>query len=459
MFIVMWTIRGFLFAFCIILGVGERIRYDGYQVLRITPENENELRTLHNMQSSSLGEMIDFWKDPTFVNKPVDIMVSPDSKDYIIHSLMRGGVTKIVTFIKDVQAMIEPPKRRMVRSTEFDYYHFNTIESINRWVTDTATEYATVTEGSLGSSFEGRSIKYLKISQGGSKKAVVMQGGMHAREWLSPATVIYLAKKLGEGGPEATEMLDKFDFYIIPVLNVDGYAYTWTNNRMWRTTRSHYNFTYCIGVDPNRNFDIDWDDSKDVGGSSAIPCSDTYRGLEPFSEVEVAALRDFVISLGGGTNNKHGGNVAMYIDYHTYSQRWLFPFGYKTWDEQRTSRALPRKPGVGVGGNGVSGRNKDRVLLQGGAERAVKALKRVHGTFYDVGDLMTTIYPVTGDSCDYMYEVQNVKFAYGVEGRDQGDENGEGGYGFIAPPTEIQPSGEENWAALVALCKYVFQHI
>ena len=25
-----------------------------------------------------------------------------------------------------------------------------------------------------------------------------------------------------------------FDFYIIPVLNPDGYVYSWTTNRMWR---------------------------------------------------------------------------------------------------------------------------------------------------------------------------------------------------------------------------------
>ena len=29
-------------------------------------------------------------------------------------------------------------------------------------------------------------------------------------------------------------MLGHFDFYIIPVLNPDGYKYSWTTNRMWR---------------------------------------------------------------------------------------------------------------------------------------------------------------------------------------------------------------------------------
>ena len=32
-----------------------------------------------------------------------------------------------------------------------------------------------------------------------------------------------------EGRTGATDMLNKFDFYIIPVMNPDGYAYTWSN--------------------------------------------------------------------------------------------------------------------------------------------------------------------------------------------------------------------------------------
>ena len=29
--------------------------------------------------------------------------------------------------------------------------------------------------------------------------------------------------------PAVTAVMDAFEFYIVPVLNVDGYDYTWTN--------------------------------------------------------------------------------------------------------------------------------------------------------------------------------------------------------------------------------------
>ena len=36
---------------------------------------------------------------------------------------------------------------------------------------------------------------------------------------------------------ERDKLLQKYDFYIIPVLNPDGYEYTWNGNRMWRKNR------------------------------------------------------------------------------------------------------------------------------------------------------------------------------------------------------------------------------
>ena len=86
--------------------------------------------------------------------------------------------------------------------------------------------------------------------------------------------------------------------YILPVANPDGYLYTQTTNRMWRKTRKPNGglwdlvpFDKCYGVscttgtsvpetvlcvlgtDPNRNFAYGWG----TGGSSANPCSATYR--------------------------------------------------------------------------------------------------------------------------------------------------------------------------------------
>lgn len=74
------------------------------------------------------------------------------------------------------------------------------------------------------------------------------------------------------------DLMTQFDFYILPVVNVDGYVYSHTVNRLWRKTRSIHSDVFlgivCIGVDPNRNFDFHW---LEVGASS-FSCSQAYAG-------------------------------------------------------------------------------------------------------------------------------------------------------------------------------------
>ncbi len=69
--------------------------------------------------------------------------------------------------------------------------------------------------------------------------------GIHAREWISPATNIYIAHALLSNyskDPNITHIVDQFDYYILPVFNVDGYAYTWTKGKSlnWAKILSKY---------------------------------------------------------------------------------------------------------------------------------------------------------------------------------------------------------------------------
>ena len=74
--------------------------------------------------------------------------------------------------------------------------------------------------------FEGEVIKLVHITMNESKPAIVIECGINAREWISPTFCLYTMKKLIEGGENGT--LKNFQFYIVPVLNPDGYRYTWS---------------------------------------------------------------------------------------------------------------------------------------------------------------------------------------------------------------------------------------
>lgn len=45
----------------------------------------------------------------------------------------------------------------------------------------------------IGTSFEGRELKVLRIGTSASKEIIWIDGGHHAREWIGPTTAMYFA--------------------------------------------------------------------------------------------------------------------------------------------------------------------------------------------------------------------------------------------------------------------------
>ncbi|HEX5896421.1 MAG TPA: M14 family zinc carboxypeptidase [Thermoleophilaceae bacterium] len=83
--------------------------------------------------------------------------------------------------------------------------------------------------------------------------------------------------------------------WFVCVSNPDGYEFTFTpGNRLWRKNLREQNGIAGIqsgdGVDPNRNFPVNW--GLDNEGSSPDPASETYRGTGPASEPETQAMRN-----------------------------------------------------------------------------------------------------------------------------------------------------------------------
>ena len=67
-----------------------------------------------------------------------------------------------------------------------------------------------------------------------------IQGCMHAREWISPATVMYIAEELiSSKDPRVQAVVSKIEFAVAPCINPDGYKFTWSTDRLWRKNRRH----------------------------------------------------------------------------------------------------------------------------------------------------------------------------------------------------------------------------
>lgn len=242
------------------------------------------------------------------------------------------------------------------------------------------------------------------------RPVVLWHGATHAREWISPMTVAYLASKLADDydtDPRVNAILKSARIVIVPVTNPDGYLYTWSNDRFWRKNR-HNNGNGTFGVDINRNWGYQWGGQ----GASTNTSDDTYRGTGPFSELENQTLRDLAMSFGS--------DLVAHIDYHSYSQLVLWPFGYAS---------------------GVQTPEPDRTFFDNLSTDLSNEILSYSGVFYTPMQSVD-LYPAAGDSSDWFYGELDAK-SLTIELRP----NSGGFDGFDPPPSTILPTAQENYEA------------
>ncbi|XP_041125977.1 carboxypeptidase B [Polyodon spathula] len=393
--------------------------FDGAKVYRLKPQYEGHVEAIKNLESSI---KVDFWNpdNPELVaaHTDVDIHVSAEQAPLLETLLQQTGMEHEV-LIDDLQTAMKNQFDNKERSTtRYNYEKYNTLEKIEAWTASiTAENPNLVTRSQIGSSFEGRPMYLLKLGKrtGSSKPAIFVDCGIHAREWISPAFCQWFVKEAVTtygSDAEMTRLLDSMDVFVLPVFNVDGYAYTWSKDRMWRKTRSTNSGTTCIGTDPNRNFNAGWC----TIGASNKPCSDTYCGSKAESEIEVKAVANFI--------RANRSIIKAYLTIHSYSQLLLFPYSYTT--------ALAAH----------------HTELLGVAQGAADALATLYGTRYTSGPGAVTIYPAAGGSDDWAYDL-GVKYSFTFELRDTGR------YGFLLPESQIRPTCQETMLAV----KYIAKHV
>ncbi|XP_042856915.1 carboxypeptidase B-like [Penaeus japonicus] len=389
----------------------------GAQVLRVNPTTAAQVHYLQGLQNQDL---YDFWTEPHGTGLPVDIMAQAFSVPVLKKTLQTIGLEFTVQ-VSDVALLLAKDreanqKARASSGREMDWTSYHRYDEIEAWLEELATTnpgLCSVEE--IGTTYEGRTMKMLTLGKGGAgKPGIFIDGGIHAREWISPATVTYMLNELVTNSATYDDLLSNVNFYFIPSINPDGYEYCHTDDRLWRKTRSDNGSPFgCMGADPNRNWGFHWNEN----GASNNPCSDIYAGPEAFSEVEMRNVRDQIL--------KYADSLVVYLTFHSYSQLWLYPWGYTS--------ALP----------------SDWQDLDDLAHSAVDALTAVHGTRYDIGSSTNVLYAAAGGSDDWAKGGAGVKYAYTVELRDTGN------YGFVLPPDQIIPTGEETFEALKVVANYV----
>ncbi len=205
------------------------------------------------------------------------------------------------------------------------YYTFAEVASVLDQI-HAAYPGLTSAKFSIGTTGQGRTLWAMKISDNPgtdeSEPEVRFDAMHHAREPQSMQSTIWLMLALLERyGTDAlsTYLVNEREIWFVPCVNPDGYEHNRSTNPggggLWRKNR-RANAGGSIGVDLNRNYAHQW--GFDNSGSSGSGSSETYRGTAAASEPEVAAMQAFILSR----------NFATAVSAHTYSDLWLWPWGY-----------------------------------------------------------------------------------------------------------------------------------
>ncbi|XP_033725599.1 carboxypeptidase B-like [Pecten maximus] len=434
------------------IGQANGTRYDGHQLLRVHPTSSRQvafLRKLHDNENLQL----DFWTYP-ILDREVDIRVPPRSRSYVTRLMKKAGLSTRVA-IDNIQSSIhkelEDMANRRLSTTGHATYNFmceafgvncppdesgsgSTTPSggivgrfsrhseIDAWLSTVESEFEQIASvESIGNSYEGRDMKIIKIGKASSnpKPVIWIEAGIHAREWISPAVAVWTIDKLLRNygvDDDVTFMLDTFDWFFLPSANPDGYEYTFTNDRLWRKTRSPQG-RGCYGADPNRNFDVEFGGA----GTSSDPCADTYPGTRAFSEPETDNIRKSIWSVRE--------RAVAFLSFHAYSQLMLTPYGY------------------------TSTKPSDYQEMLRVADASMSALKAVHGKTFRVGTPPDILYAASGGTYDWAKLKAGVKYSYTYELRPA--EASWNQSGFIVGEDQILPSGEEVWASLVTVAREI----
>ncbi|MBK7856091.1 MAG: zinc carboxypeptidase [Bacteroidetes bacterium] len=173
---------------------------------------------------------------------------------------------------------------------------------------------------------DGNQLLWVKISDNPNtnetEPEVLYSALHHAREPAGLSNLIYYMWYLLENYSTITEiqsLVDNTEMYFVPCVNPDGYQYNELTDPLgggfWRKNRLD-NLDGTFGVDPNRNYGYNW--GFDDTGSSPFTGDETYRGTNPFSEVENQTMQDFC--------NAHEFKLA--FNYHTFGNLLIYPWGY-----------------------------------------------------------------------------------------------------------------------------------
>ncbi|CAJ0582882.1 unnamed protein product, partial [Mesorhabditis spiculigera] len=409
--------------FLLLVAVDADHFYKGYKLVEVSARNRRDLAALSKLYTE---HNVDFIRKARQTGQKAVLLLSPPEVDQVLHRLNATGSAFRVSEARFTAEPASSRQRRSIASAPLqngekkrafaldDYHDYD--EQVD-FITDVATAHPDFVKlDVMGQSWARRDIKYLTIGYpaASQKPAFFIDAGIHAREWIAPATALWIINEL-TNSTKYKALLQQIDIIIVPNLNPDGYTFTRRGARMWRKNLTPQS-TGCYGVDLNRNFPYYFGYS----GVENNQCSEIWPGPNAASEPETKTLKSYL--------DQNKDRIKAYVTLHSYGQNWVYPWGY-------ASHTYPADV-------------QDLIDLGNAASAAIA---KVRGTKYNVENSADGMYPAAGASDDYAKSI-GIKYVYTVE-LPPGDNDSQ--YDFILPTCRIIPSASEVFQGLLVVAEKV----
>jgi hypothetical protein len=320
-------------------GYAQPSGYEGYQVVRVKIADEAQLNQLRELES--LGRDFQVWSEVARIGV-VEVRVAPAAQ-----AALKASGLQYEVAVEDLQRHID---NLYAGPRDDDFFNsLRTYEEHVQFMDDLAAAYPDLAEVIyVGFSVQGRALLALRITGPSEvKPGVLYHGAEHGDEQAPASVVAYVANHLltnYDTDPAVTALVDNVDWYLMPIMNPDGYV--------------AYDRMNAHGVDLNRNWD---------GPGSG---QDPWGGPFPFSEPETIVVRDFLL--------EHA-TVRVHLDLHGYVPWVMWPWAH-------TPVPCPDDPTFEVAGTEF----RDLIYESGGG-------------WYEAGSIYDVAYPISGCSSNYTY--------------------------------------------------------
>ncbi|XP_016962916.1 uncharacterized protein LOC108033185 [Drosophila biarmipes] len=351
-----------------------RISYDKYQIWRLKPQDEEQVRALEEFKKGEDGVKMHWLKGPS-LRGLTDVLVPPKmlvdfqgtlNYENIAHEVLIFDVGKAIAYEltkEDYLHTTRPSKPRPTVPPPMTWNRYHNHDEIVKYLETVRMRHPQLVELiHIGRSYEGRPLIVVKIEskqsaamansdglhtikrpkrkrKSGQANAVFVEAGAQGLAWIGPATATWMIAELlrlmkTNKTNEDVEFIRNTTWYVMPVLNPDGYAYSHEYDRFWKKSRSQHQapppsglldsaMTWlqqkrgpdkvCYGVDLDRNWLYHWGKR----GSSKAPCNEFYAGPAPFSEPETKAVSEFLMD--------YRTQIKLYISLQAYGQVISYP--------------------------------------------------------------------------------------------------------------------------------------